>query len=148
MDTCLLYQGGRIIHTLLYIYLIYRELQPFLLRNLDYHFRNTNIDEHSSYTLQSHFAAIMNVISTASLIDCHMISNFVPLLMQCVAKYCSQLSNYNNYQCGKLQIISALLVTVSNIIKSSPISQDDYVEKQIDAMISSKAFSTITDNIK
>ncbi|GLV42007.1 uncharacterized protein CBL_05035 [Carabus blaptoides fortunei] len=123
------------------------ELEYPLLRNLNYHFRHTNIED-SSYTLQRHFAALMNPVSEVSLIDCALITNIVPLFIKCVVKYSVQVSNLCDFKCGKLQIISSLLFTMGNIVKSSAINKYDYVEKHIEAMLGSTGFTTITNDIK
>lgn len=56
--------------------------------------------------------------------------------------------NYNCFQCGNLQLISSLFMTICNLIKSSAVTSDFYIEKLVVGLLKSLGFRKITEDVK
>lgn len=58
---------------------LYRDLEPVLWRMLDFHVHNTNVQATTSYVIQGHVAALLNLLTEAVKQNYNM-SIFTPLL--------------------------------------------------------------------
>ncbi|XP_018327334.1 RNA polymerase II-associated protein 1 [Agrilus planipennis] len=130
----------------------FKVLQPILLRMLDFHVRNTSAVFYTSYVVQSHISALLNLISNVSKKDYVCILPYISLLIDpAMFKWTAQFGSQSEYSCGKLQIVSSLLHCFANLFRYKPTNVNlpvDEVETAIQNMITSEGFDVVTKHIE
>ncbi|VEN64180.1 unnamed protein product [Callosobruchus maculatus] len=119
----------------------YSELEPILLRMLNYHSRSTNFNFDTTFVRQGHVAALLTLLGNEFQKNSSRAVPFLPLLIeQCLPKWISQFCSIETYACGKLQIIAALVYCLSNI-------RGEVVDEAVLHLIHSEGFRITTENI-
>lgn len=72
--------------------------QPVLINLLDYHFKNTNFNQKTTFVRHGHVAALFVLFSKIIERQYALIIPFLPLIVeQCLPKWASQFESLTNY---------------------------------------------------
>nr|XP_022915958.1 RNA polymerase II-associated protein 1 [Onthophagus taurus] len=122
-------------------------IEPILLQTINFHYNNTDLNT-SSYSMQGHFGAIINLLTCVAKQQFSLILPYLQLINLCLEKYIHQFCSLNNFLCGKLIIISSLLQFTSSIIYHKSIVNGEKINYLIKNVLSSEGFQVVTSKIR
>lgn len=98
---------------------IFSNLGPILWKMLEFHVHNTNLVPTTSYVIQGHVAALLNLLSEVAKIEYSSITKYTPLLLDIAAEkwitQCCVLEEFSVRLKNKLLFFTFLTVLVWKI---------------------------------
>ncbi|KAK5645366.1 hypothetical protein RI129_006666 [Pyrocoelia pectoralis] len=123
------------------------QMQPILLRLLDFHVKNTNLAS-SSYCMQSHLAALLIFLSKVFQNNLSYAGLYLPMLQNyAFLKWATQFESLGEFKCGKLQIISSLFHCFIPLFENQNHNMEPQQEKLL-SLLCSDGFNVVTKNIR
>ncbi|XP_017772784.1 PREDICTED: RNA polymerase II-associated protein 1-like isoform X2 [Nicrophorus vespilloides] len=128
----------------------FKDFQHVLLKLLNYHLKNSDIT--SPLTVQAHLSSLLILISEVTKHDFGATKVYYQLLLDLgVTKWFTQFKKMQKFKCGKLQIVSSVLVAMTTFIMFKPNSVGMSVDRLINIaenMVGSYGFELVTEDIQ
>ncbi|XP_045474307.1 RNA polymerase II-associated protein 1 isoform X2 [Harmonia axyridis] len=121
-------------------------LISILLKYLDYHIKQTDIDEKTTFIREAHCAAMLSLLGEFIILKPSIVSKFDQLYLVALKKWSTQFQRISDFKSGQSQIISSLMILSSKIYRYSKLTRQ--IEESVANLLKSKGFAESVLEIK